>query len=148
MKINQETFGLGPVRSLKEYELYAGIDFRTRRVHKNTIEEMEPPVPIDNYEENLLNYKKYCIDLYKKSVPESDYDFWVIAFEDDAGVEIYREDADAKEVERILQQDKQNPFAQIWRKFYVQQEAKTWIIWPHSISKGWCERLTGLLGTP
>lgn len=38
-----------------------------------------------------------------------------------------------------------NIFYKIWRDFQTTKQPKYWVVWPHSESKGWCERLTGEL---
>ena len=140
-----ETYGLGEVRTLQEYERYAGIEFATRRVHKHTIDEKNPPTPLNDYETHLAAYKKYCIDVYRPSLSETDYTCWVVAFKDADGNEIYREDASPEEISRILKQDPDNNFVQIWRKFYSNVEAIVWLVWPNTHSKGWLDRIEGTL---
>lgn len=143
--IHIETYGLGTTRSLRDYEMYAGIEFKTRRIHKHTVEEKNPPVPLEDFESQLAGYKKYCIDIYKESVREPDYDFWVVVFKDSEGNEIHREDASEEEIQRIMNEDQDNLFAQVWRKFYSNIEATHWLIWPHSRSKEWCDIIEGTL---
>lgn len=140
-----ETYGLGSARTLKQYEQYAGIEFLTRKVHKHTIEEKYPPTPLEDYDSHLAAYKKYCIDVYRPSVSEPDYICWAVAFKDALGNEIYREDASPEEIANILKQDPENKFVQIWRKFYSNTEATSWIVWPNTHSKGWLDRIEGKL---
>jgi hypothetical protein len=134
------------VRTLTDYEKYAGLEFSTRRVHKNTIEKKLPPVSLDDisHTDGLVNYHKMCIDVYRPTFTETDYTFWAVAFEDKNGKEIYRQDANKEEVQRILsipvETDK---FAHVWRNFYSDEQPVKWIIWPHSEDKGWMDRLTG-----
>ena len=134
------------VRTLKDYEKYAGLEFSTRRVHKNTIEKKLPPVSLDDisHTDGLVNYHKMCIDVYRPTFTETDYTFWAVAFEDKNGKVIYRQDANKEEVQRILsipvETDK---FAHVWRNFYSDEHPVKWIIWPHSEGKGWMDRLTG-----
>jgi hypothetical protein len=140
-----ETYGLGTSRTLQEYERYAGIEFLTRRVHKHTVEEKNPPTPLENYEAQLSGYKKYCIDVYRPSVSEKDYICWAVAFKDAEGNEIHREDASPEEIHRIMTQDPENKFVQIWRKFYSNVEAKSWVVWPQTHSNGWLDPIKGTL---
>lgn len=136
-------------RSLQDYEKYAGLEFGTRRVHTDTIDKKLPPVSMDDeYHKNgLKKYHRICIDIYKPIFTENDYIFWAVAFEDENGNEIYREDANAEEIKRILgvpiEQDK---FIHVWRNFYSDKKPTKWIVWPQSESKGWSERLTGDIG--
>ncbi len=133
-------------RTLKQYEMYAGLEFSTRRAHKLTIEKKLPPVSLDiaSHEEGLANYHKMCIDIYKPTFTENDYTFWAVAFEDENGVEIHRNDAGPDEIRMLLSRPiEQDKFVHIWRSFYAENRPKKWIVWPHSEGKGWQERLTG-----
>lgn len=136
----------GHRRTLSDYEKYAGLEFSTRRVHKNTIAKKTAPVSLDDisHKNGLAYYHKMCIDIYKPSLSEPDYTLWAVAFEDKHGKEIYRQDANKEEIARILSQPYEtDKFAHIWRNFYTEEIPVTWIVWPHSESKGWTDRLTG-----
>jgi hypothetical protein len=130
-------FGFGPHRTLEEYEAYAGIKFSTRQVQQYTLDDKEPP---NSPDEEYLRIFKHCIDVSHASVPLDDYDLWAIAFEDIDGNEIHRHDAVENEINNI----KNDPhYCKVWRVFNASAQPKKWIIWPHSKSHGWCERLTG-----
>lgn len=145
---NPESSKLLPthMRTLKDYEKYAGLEFSTRRAHKNTIDKKLPPISLDDisHKTGLVNYHKMCIDVYRPTFTENDYIFWAVAFEDKNGKEIYRQDADKEEVQQMLsipvETDK---FVHVWRNFYSDELPVKWIIWPQSESKGWMDRLTG-----
>ncbi len=36
-------------------------------------------------------------------------------------------------------------YYKIWREFSTASKPSKWIVWPHSITEGWCERLEGVL---
>lgn len=133
-------------RTLREYELYAGLEFSTRRVHRDTIDKKMPPISsIDEYHtEGLGHYHRMCIDIYKEEFTETDYDIWAVAFEDNTGKEIHRSDANEQEIQRILSVPfDTDKFAHVWRNFYSDTLPVTWIVWPHSKSNGWMKKLTG-----
>lgn len=137
----------GNVRSLKDYERYAGLEFSTRRVHKNTIEKKLPPVSLDeeSHLTGLSKFHRMCIDIYRPTFTEYDYTFWAVAFEDAAGKEIYRQDVTPAEINGILSVPlDQDKFAHIWRNFYADTLPVKWVVWPHSASKGWGERIEGV----
>jgi len=112
-------YGLGNVRSHHSYEIYAGIDFKTRRLHPNTLLGIDPPInddtpwwleqpeanvqvtqqenmenieekPEENKQEILENQKEYNYDL--TLIEPKDYKFVYIGVEDEAGNLLYRED--------------------------------------------------------
>ena len=146
--INESQYGFGTVRTLRDYEQYAGILFSKRGVQKYTLDKNYPPNPYDySTEDEWLNsfssIFKHCIDLSFNQVPETDYDFWVVAFHDESDETIFRQDADINEINR-MKADPDN-YIKIWRQFQTVTKPKYWVVWPHSKSKGWCERLTGNL---
>jgi hypothetical protein len=136
-------------RTLFDYEKYAGLQFSSRKVHADTLKKVRPPVSKDDshHFEGLAHYHKICIDVHKLEFTENDYNVWAIAFEDESGQEIYRQDANESEIQSILsipyEQDK---FSHIWRNFYSDKMPVRWVVWPHSASKGWQNRLSGTLG--
>jgi len=141
-------YGFGKVRSLEDYEKYAGISFKKRAVQQYTIDKNYPPNPY-NYEteeewmNDFASIFKHCIDIGYSQVPEEDYEFWVVAFHNEQDETIFRKDADVNEINRM----KNDPdgYCKVWREFQTSHKPKYWVVWPYSTSKGWCERITGNL---
>lgn len=135
-------YGLGSVRSLQDYEKYAGIRFRDRGVQQYTLDnQIAPNPPIDDYENSFHNIFKHCIDLYAPTFPENDYDFWVVSFEMNDGTVINRQDADSNEVQNLINASKRDgDWIRLWRT-YTGKKPEKWVVWPHSVSKGWGERI-------
>jgi Glycosyltransferase (GlcNAc) len=141
-------YGFGSERTLRDYEKYAGILFSKRGVQKATLDKEYPPCKYDyESEEEWINsfstIFKHCIDIAFSIVPETDYDFWVVAFHDENDETLYRQDALPGEINRILNDP--DGYGKIWRTFDTNKKPSYWVVWPHSESKGWCERLTGKL---
>jgi hypothetical protein len=139
-------YDFGPVRSLHEYERYAGISFKKRGVQQYTVDNHIAPNPIlsdEEYDTSFLSIFKHCIDVYKQSVPETDYEFWVVAFEDQNGNTIFRKDADMNEI-AMMGRDPDG-YYKIWRQFNISEKPTKWVVWPFSRSKGWMNRLEGIL---
>jgi len=135
-------YGFGPVRTLHDYERYAGISFKHRAVQQYTLDRQYPPnPPVEDWEKSLCRIFKHCIDIRYDQVPEKDYDFWCVAFKDKDGKDLYRKDADAAEIERMFKDP--DKYCKIWRQFDTSVKPCSWIVWPHSISKGWAEPITG-----
>lgn len=143
-----EEFGFGKQRTLRDYEKYAGILFEKRAVQQETLDKRYPPNTYnynseEEWKDSFASIFKHCIDLYKDSVPYKDYDFWVVAFHDDDGNTIIRLDANKDEVTRIM--SSKDNFYKIWREFPTTHKPAYWVVWPHSESKGWCEKIEGRL---
>lgn len=136
-----EKYGFGNERTLEEYEKYIGVKFSTRQVHKHTAEYKSLPVPVENFEDNLLNKIKVCIDVYKGSITEPDYTSFVIAILDENGQDLYRQDADIMEIRSLINSDPNDQFIHIWREYNDNKQPHSWRVWPYSQSKGWCERI-------
>ena len=132
---------LGKERPLSEFERYVGVDFKGKRVQKHTVEQKMLPIPFKSekeWEGNFVKRFKYCIDVYKGSLPENDYDCWVIVFKDKNGNEINRMDASEDEVKSIIASSpKDDHFYHIWRTFECDEMPHSWKLWPHSRSKDW-----------
>jgi hypothetical protein len=138
-------FGLGYERTLEEYERYAGLKFKTRQIHQETINYVLPPVKGD-YESGLATKHKVCIDVYKGALLETDYDSFVIALLDKNDNDVFRLDADELEIKSFFELDQNDKFIHIWREFESSERPHSWRVWPHSKSKGWCERIQNPIG--
>jgi hypothetical protein len=146
--MNHGKYGFGKVRSLRDYEKYSGLLFSKRAVQQYTLDKGYPPNPYDfNSEEEWLksftSVFKHCIDIGFTQVPEKDYDFWVVAFHNEKDETIYRQDADKNEIQRMMSDP--DGYCKVWREFLTDSKPKYWVVWPHSESKGWCDRITGNL---
>jgi len=146
--MNHGKYGFGKVRSLKDYEKYSGLLFSKRAVQQYTLDKNYPPNPYDfNSEEEWLksftSVFKHCIDIGFTQVPEKDYDFWVVAFHNEKDETIYRQDADKNEIQMMMNDP--DKYCKVWREFLTDSKPKYWVVWPHSESKDWCERITGNL---
>ena len=138
----------GTERTIQDYEKYSGLRFETRGIQQETIEKKYPPNTYnfeneEDWKKSFSTIFKHCIDISYNSVPEEDYDFWVVAFHDDKDETLYRRDADINEINNCRRDP--DGYCKIWREFNTTQKPKYWVVWPHSKSKGWCDRLTGNL---
>lgn len=146
MRKSVKDYNFGTERTLEDYEKYSGLKFSTRGVQKYTLDHNFAPNPIIEdpieYEKSFVQLFKHCIDLYPVSLDSEDYDFWCVAFENGQGETIYRQDADKNEISNILS-DKEHGYYKVWRSFETKEIPIKWVIWPHSESKGWCNKIEG-----
>jgi hypothetical protein len=145
-------YNFGKIRTLKEYEKYTGLCFDQRAITEEVLQNKSPKnysksivdnITNDDFNKSLLHIFKHCIDIGYDQVPENDYDFWAVAFKDKEGKDMYRQDADKDEITRI----KNDPdgYCKVWRQFKTTKKPHSWIVWPHSVSKGWADPITGVL---
>ena len=147
-------YGFGNERMKSEYEAFAGIRFSDRAIQRYTKLNFEAPNPQYRTEEarnkSWRPVFKHCIDLHKSSLPENDYDFIVIALFDKFNNEIYRkdlhkDDIDYLESERTNRKDDNGEFYNLWIDDEIEKRPHSWLVWPHSKSKDWCDRIEGPL---
>jgi len=141
-------YGFGKVRTLRDYEKYSGLLFSRRAVQQETIDKKYPPNTYnysseEEWMDSFASIFKHCIDIGYSQVPENDYDFWAVAFHDENDETVFRKDADKGEIQRM----KNDPdgYCKVWREFQTTKNPKYWVVWPHSESKGWGQRITGNL---
>ena len=141
-------YGFGKERTLTDYEKYSGLLFSNRAVQQYTLDKNYPPNPYDfqneeDWKNSFAQIFKHCIDVGYSQVPEKDYDFWVVAFHNAQDETIFRKDADPNEIASMMRDP--DGYCKVWREFQTSHKPTYWVVWPHSISKGWCDRITGNL---
>lgn len=140
---NKKEFGkywFGNIRTLNQYERYCGLNFKNRQIHKETIYNKLPPI-VGDYESGLCNKIKVCIDVWKDSLKETDYEFFAIALLNDKEEDVFRLDANKEEIERAFSENPEDKFIHFWREYEDTKQPHTWRVWPYSTSKGWCEKI-------
>lgn len=139
-------YDFGKVRTLEDYERYAGLSFKRRAVQKYTLDNKlapNPPLYGKEFDDSFLQIFKHCIDLHKQQFTETDYDFWAVIFEDELNTPLNRKDLLKVEVEQLLKTE--DTFIKVWREFDTEKKPTKWIVWPHSESKGWLNKIEGKL---
>lgn len=137
-------YGLGAIRSLDDYERYAGVRFKDKRVQKYTIEGHTPPNPYyavkAEYDKSFLAWYRHCIDISYADVPLRDYDFWAIAIHDANDNTIFRRDAPKSEIDGYFSDP--DGYCKVWVECMYETKPAYWVVWPHSVSQGWGTRLS------
>jgi hypothetical protein len=133
-------YGLGQVRTHGDYERYAGINFGSRRLHKETVQGLEPPctyVDEHHWEKAFLSDYRLAMEWKVEDIePCDDYQFIYFGIEDESGNVLYRYDAAASSPEtRRLNQCKEVQFSA------ASKPAKL-VVWPVSRTKGWLKKVT------
>ena len=139
-------YGFGNERTIRDYEKYSGILFERRSVQQYTIDKKYPPNPYyylseGEWKETFLRVFKHCIDLPLNKLTEDDYDFMVVAFHNKQDETLHRQDMFESEI--VSLRSDTSGFGKIWREFNTNEKPAYWVVWPHSKSKGWCDRLVG-----
>ena len=135
-------YDFGTTRTLADYERYAGISFKKRGATKYTLEHGMPPNPeadVDVFEP-IASTINHCIDLQKSCFMEtSDYDFWAIIYEDANDTMVYRRDCNEHDIKTYLSSP--DEMIHLHNEFYSTKSPCHWVVWPHSKSKGWLNKI-------
>jgi hypothetical protein len=145
---HEGSYGFGKERTLRDYEKYSGLLFEKRAVQQYTLDKKYPPNPFEyktdqEWIDSFSKFMKFSIQVNKNKFDKSDYDFWAIIFTDDVGYEISRKDCNQGEIRNLM--DTPADFVLIQREFNTAIKPTKWVVWPHSISEGWLERMEGNL---
>lgn len=141
-QINFGKYGFNGPRTVSDYEEYAGIDHIKRSVTQEVLDRKFPPGTIpkdDKWEGNLIRSNDLRILFHKNELETivDDYDFWYVGAHSGDGKEIYRKDIGIADIKAHLQND----FID-FRLIYLNNTiAKSFVVWPHSKSKGWLKRI-------
>lgn len=143
-------FGRGTVRTLRDFEIYCGIDFRQKRITKNCLNKGEPlaswdrNMPDEEWNKLLLHMYEHTIELMPGTLTLDDYDFIYVGYERADGTSIYNvnlKDDALKALLAALQQP--NVSYPLVTRFFADQMPHKWVFWPYSKSKKWIGRISG-----
>jgi hypothetical protein len=139
-------FGLGSVRTIQEYEDYAGLSFRLRKAQDYTVRCEEPPNPQEpsDWAGDIYTWM-VRITLDRALLPTGAFEdpaFWHIGVSDERGTEIYRRDMPERQISTLSE----NQAAVILVcEFQSGTIPASWSVWPVSKSQGWLSKVEGRL---
>jgi hypothetical protein len=132
-------YDLGTVRSIHDYEKYAGVDFKRKAVQKYTTDNNYPPnPPVENWEDSLLKSFYHLVQIIKADFPHDDYEFIHLAFDDENGLPIHNRTLDKEYVKMALSQP--NGYFDFEESVLVEKNPTKVVLWAYSNKRGWCER--------
>jgi len=139
-----ECYGMGAVRTVEEYEAYAGLSFRARKAQEYTVRVEEPPNPKPSPDWMDWIYPWITkIELQRTQLPEGylkDALLWVVAIQDEHGFDMYRRDLTPEEL-MPLHGDEEK--IAVICEFSSGAIPASWIVWPLSHSQGWLQKVQG-----
>ena len=136
---NKNSFGkywLGEERTLEEWERFAGIRFEDRSIQPSVTKNDIPMERDEPYNEKF----RHPIEFNRHQLTHDDYTFAAIIFENEKGEVLYREDADERTALSWIRQE----HITLWKEYQGPKPHK-WIVWPHSKSKGWVDKIETIL---
>lgn len=148
-------YGFGSIRTLSDYERYAGLSFKKRAVHKDALAKLLPVLPVDDRPEDVweselcgsrdihicvhVNDLKHTNELGEK-VFLDDYNCWLVAAYDVNGKEIHRKDLLPSDIQKYTSGSVE--WVDYRLIFLSNDYPASYAIQPHSASKGWLNKVT------
>lgn len=129
-------YDLGTVRTLAEYETYAGVNFKERKVQKYTIDNGYPPTPIDSPWSNSFYH---LVNITRNQLPGNDYKFILVAFDDENGIGVFSENIEGHRLTQFME-GKSNIHYEKYFEYFDRKPVKM-VAWAYSESRGWAERI-------
>ena len=135
-------YDFGTVRTVRDYEKYAGINFKKRGALEHTIKNQPLPCPEfdseEEWEDSFSRKMVVRVDLPLDQVPhDDDINFWFFGVHDPNGKEIYRKDKTRVNIDQFVKNGRV-----FFRENVVTASVpKTYTIWPCG-KKGWKEKIT------
>lgn len=130
-------YDFGNVRSVRDYEKYAGINFKLRSAHEHTIGNKALPCPVNDDEaEWLADFARKVVINVNIPLSEVEHDekvnFWFFGVHDENGKEIYRKDKTKKTLPGVINGN----FVSFREHITTSRVPKTYTIWPCA-EDGW-----------
>lgn len=137
-------FGLGPMRTLEEYEKYAGLSFRERKAQQYTLRGEEPPNPKApaNWTDAVRPWIVKIV-FSRTQLPQGALDdpmFWFVGIQDSQGFDVYQQNL-MPEGLKPLNSDGDD--LAVVCEFFSETAPACWLLWPLSRSQGWLTKIQG-----
>lgn len=137
-------YDIGTVRTIRDYEEYAGFDFKLRSVQQYTLDYKYPPNPkVEDWEASLCKSYYNLISFDKRNFKLNDYQYMVCAYDDENGMNIQRQDIQEHEIKKFMEDP--SDWVHLERHFLTDKKPYKWVIWAYSKSQGWAERIEHII---
>lgn len=144
--LSQGPFGLGGERTLEEYEAFAGVSFRHRKVQDYTKQDLEPPNPPSDpsWPLQVNTHRISCrVDASQLSGDAfDDASFWHVAVEDAEGRDLHDWQVPHHELSMLKRNALDGPLT-LTVEFESQADPAAWAVTPYSEASGWLSPVTG-----
>ena len=134
-------YDVGTIRTIRDYEKYAGINFKRKSFQKWTTDHKFPPNPSfetdEDWENSFMFSFYHLVNLERSQLPGDDYDNILIAFDDENGVGIYSKSIRGGELKQFMEEGKPIHYEEM---FLTDKNPSRLVFWGYSNERGWAER--------
>jgi hypothetical protein len=135
-------YDLGTERTLRDYEKYAGVNFKKMAVQKYTLMNYYPPNPhIEDDELWEQTFEKsfyYLVNVERKDFPRNNYKHILIAFDDENGLAVNQKYVTGQELHDFIHNNKNIHYEEY---FLTELDPKRVVYWGYTEEDGWVERI-------
>jgi len=141
-------YGLGNVRTINEYEKYAGINFKLKAFQQYTIDNEIAPNPIQNnygltkWEDTFIKSHYHVINITKDMLPENDYESILVSFDDKNSKGIHQVYIDDQRLQDFISNGTLIHYEEM---FFSSKIPYKLIFWGISKERGWAEKFETIL---
>lgn len=135
-------YDLGTERTLRDYEKYAGVNFKKMAVQKYTLMNYYPPNP--HIEDNNLweqSFEKsfyYLVTVERKDFPRNNYKHILVAFDDENGMGVNQKYIAGKELDDFINYNINIHYEEY---FLSEIQPRRVVYWGYTDEEGWVERI-------
>jgi hypothetical protein len=136
------SYDLGTVRTLRDYEKYAGIHFKKKSFQKWTSDRKFPPNPLindeDEWEKSFMFSFYHLVTIERFQLPEKDYSSILVAFDDENGIGINSNFINDHRLKMFLEKGTPIHYEEM---FLTDKKPSRVVFWGYSEQRGWAERV-------
>lgn len=137
---------VGTVRTIRDYEKYAGIHFKKRSIQKHTLDNKYPPNPLiedeTEWENSFMRSFYHLVTIHRHELSANDYDSILVAFDDENNVGIQSRSISDSRLTDFLTHGTPIHYEEM---FMVDKLPHKVVFWAHSKERGWAERVEHIL---
>lgn len=134
-------YDIGDVRTIRDYEKYAGIHFKNKSFQWYTKQNLFPPNPViedeEEWEESFMYSFYHLVNINKNILNQNDYDAVLVAFDDENGESINSEYITDSRLSAFIVGNRPIHYEAF---FLTDKKPDRVVYWGHSASRGWAER--------
>ena len=135
-------YDLGTVRTLRDYEKYAGINFKNKSFQKWTVDHKFPPNPFieddEEWEKSFMFSFYHLVNIERDQLPGDDYDSILVAFDDESGMGINSKSITGGQLKNFIANGDPIHYEEM---FLTDKNPSRVVFWGHSNKRGWAERV-------
>jgi hypothetical protein len=135
-------YDIGTVRTIRDYEKYAGIHFKKRSIQKYTSENKFPPNPLieddAEWENSFMHSFYHLVTIHRSQFSDNDYQHILVAFDDEQGIAMNHRYITGQQLHQFIQTGTAIHYEEM---FLVDKKPAKIVFWAYSNERGWLTRI-------